>query len=76
MKIAKSIGVTVALAVLAACSSNEQEVYISADVGTLYNAASEALESGQWTRAAGIYNEVERQHPYSEWARRAQLMAA
>lgn len=65
-----------ALILIAACSKNEEEVYISADVATLYNAASLSLERSQWSRAAGIYNEVERQHPYSEWARRSQLMSA
>lgn len=68
--------VPVAFLVLAGCSSSEEDVYISADVSTLYNAASDFLDRRQWTRAAQVFNEVERQHPYSEWARRAQLMAA
>ena len=63
-------------AVLAACGGREQDVYISADVNTLYNAGMDELESRQWSRAIRFFNEVERQHPYSAWARRAQLMGA
>lgn len=61
---------------LAACGQSAQEVYVSADVGNLYNVAMDFLERRQWNRAAQVFGEVERQHPYSEWARRAQLMSA
>ncbi|MGF1605686.1 MAG: outer membrane protein assembly factor BamD [Rhodothalassiaceae bacterium] len=72
----KAIAAGIAAMALAACSPDEQEVYVSADVATLYNAAGDFLDRKQWDRAAGVFNEVERQHPYSEWARRAQLMSA
>ena len=32
--------------------------------------------SGNYDQAAVVFDEVERQHPYSIWARRAQLMSA
>ncbi len=50
--------------------------YVALDVNTLYNAARDRLERGRYVEAAALFEEVERQHPYSVWARRAQLMAA
>jgi outer membrane protein assembly factor BamD len=50
--------------------------YVARDVETLYSAARERLDSGQPKLAAALFDEVERQHPYSPWARRAQLMSA
>jgi outer membrane protein assembly factor BamD len=50
--------------------------YVARDVNTLYNAAKERLNRQQFEVAAALFDEVERQHPYSPWARRAQLMSA
>ncbi len=50
--------------------------YVARDVGTLYNAAKDRLDKNQYKVAAALFDEVERQHPYSPWARRAQLMSA
>jgi outer membrane protein assembly factor BamD len=50
--------------------------YIARDVDTLYTAAKERLDRGQFKLAAALFDETERQHPYSAWARRAQLMSA
>ncbi|GAA0735507.1 outer membrane protein assembly factor BamD [Sphingomonas japonica] len=50
--------------------------YVARDVGTLYTAAKDRLDRGQYEMAAKLFDEVERQHPYSVWARRAQLMSA
>ena len=50
--------------------------YVARDVNTLYNAAWDSLRRGNYAQAALIFDEVERQHPYSVWARRAQLMSA
>jgi outer membrane protein assembly factor BamD len=50
--------------------------YVARDVNTLYNAAWERLQDGNYVVAAALFDEVERQHPYSVWARRAQLMSA
>lgn len=50
--------------------------YVARDVGTLYTAAKDRLDRGQYKLAAALFDEVERQHPYSIWARRAQLMGA
>jgi outer membrane protein assembly factor BamD len=45
-------------------------------VETLYNAAKDQLDKGRYKIAAVLFDEVERQHPYSIWARRAELMSA
>ncbi|MEW4447787.1 outer membrane protein assembly factor BamD [Qipengyuania sp. JC766] len=50
--------------------------YVARDVETLYSSAKDRLDRGQSTLAAALFDEVERQHPYSPWARRAQLMSA
>lgn len=50
--------------------------YVARDVNTLYSTAKRELDRGNYTLAAGLFDEVERQHPYSIWARRAQLMSA
>ena len=50
--------------------------YVARDVDTLYNAAYDRLTSRRYKEAALLFDEVERQHPYSPWARRAELMSA
>ncbi len=72
----------IALAVpLAGCAGSRgrnkaDTSYVARDVNTLYNAAKDRLDRGQFKLAAALFDEVERQHPYSVWARRAQLMSA
>jgi len=76
------LSATAALASLAACGSlgggrNKGDTrYVARDVNTLYNAANSRLRARNYQQAALIFDEVERQHPYSVWARRAQLMSA
>ncbi|MAJ63226.1 MAG: outer membrane protein assembly factor BamD [Alphaproteobacteria bacterium] len=61
---------------LAACSSDDEGVaYVERPAEEIYNTAANALDSGRYQEAAQQFDEVERQHPYSEWATRAQLMA-
>jgi outer membrane protein assembly factor BamD len=57
-------------------STRADTQYVARDVATLYNLAKTQLDRGNYAFAAGIFDEVERQHPYSIWARRAQLMSA
>ena len=57
-------------------SKNKDTAYVARDVNTLYLVAKERLDKGQARQAAALFDEVERQHPYSPWARRAQLMSA
>ena len=50
--------------------------YVALDVNTLYSTAKQRSDRGQYEEAAKLFDEVERQHPYSVWARRAQLMSS
>lgn len=50
--------------------------YQERPVEILYNAGAEHLDRHEWNDAANYFREVERQHPYSEWSRRAILMGA
>jgi outer membrane protein assembly factor BamD len=65
---------------LAACGGSGNRpgdtAYVARDVESLYAAAKDRLDRGQPKIAAPLFDEVERQHPYSPWARRAQLMSA
>lgn len=67
--------VTLLAVTLAACSSSDEEVYVERSVGELYNNAVDQLNAGDHEAAASLFDEVERQHPYSVWASKAQLMA-
>ncbi|MCR9130531.1 MAG: outer membrane protein assembly factor BamD [Alphaproteobacteria bacterium] len=64
--------------VLAACGANDREqlAYVETPVERLYNLGFDALERRRFDEAAAYFDEVERQHPFSEWARRSMLMAA
>lgn len=69
--------VAVTAAALAACSStDDDEAYVERPVEELYNIAMSEIQEGNYSAAASAFDEVERQHPYSSWATRAQLMAA
>ncbi len=57
-------------------SAKENNRYVARDVETLYNAAKDQLDRKRYKVAATLFDEVERQHPYSVWARRAELMSA
>jgi outer membrane protein assembly factor BamD len=63
------------LGALAACAS-DRETYVEKPVEDLYNKAMDDMLDGQYRLAAQGFEEVERQHPYSVWATKAQLMAA
>src|SRR5215213_3316693 len=64
---------------LGACATGGKKgdtAYVARDVGMLYTAAKRSMDHGDYEQAAKLFEEVERQHPYSVWARRAQLMSA
>jgi outer membrane protein assembly factor BamD len=50
--------------------------YQERPIDQIYDNAWKQINKGNWDLAAAQFNEVDRQHPYSVWARRAQLMAA
>ena len=69
---------------IAACSSDDEAAEAEEEpagptepsVEQLYNNAMDTLIEGNRVAAAQQFEEVERQHPYSVWATKAQLMAA
>jgi outer membrane protein assembly factor BamD len=64
-----------AVLALGACRS-EPDVIAEQPVEDLYNTAVNSLLQENYASAARQFDEVERQHPYSVWATRSQLMAA
>lgn len=63
---------------LSGCAGDdvEQLEYVERPVEALYGDALKIFRRGDYRGAALLFEEVERQHPYSVWARRAILMAA
>ncbi|MDE0389342.1 MAG: outer membrane protein assembly factor BamD [Rhodospirillales bacterium] len=72
---ALAASVLLALALVAGCAT-EEEVYVERSVEELYNEAMDSLLDDDFEAAAAGFAEVERQHPYSVWATRAQIMSA
>jgi outer membrane protein assembly factor BamD len=50
--------------------------YVERPVEQLYNQAAAELDKRDYVEAIQLFNEVERQHPYSEWARKSMVMSA
>jgi outer membrane protein assembly factor BamD len=69
---------TVALGIgllLVACSSNNEEEYVERPPEELFAQGEQLLAEGSFEDSARAFEEVERQHPYSQLAVRAQVMA-
>jgi outer membrane protein assembly factor BamD len=66
----------VLLILLSACSNTNEVAYKEQPVEQLYNEGMDAMQSGRLNAATRLFDEVERQHPYSAWATKAQLMSA
>ena len=68
--------------VVGGCSSlnlfgeDADETYIEGSVEQLYNRGMDLMEKREFAEATKFFNEVDRQHPYSVWAPRSQLMVA
>lgn len=66
----------IGLFALAACSTSDDLPYVERPVEDIYNEAVDTILDQRYVKAAQLFEEVERQHPYSVWATKAQLMAA
>ncbi|MGF1456180.1 MAG: outer membrane protein assembly factor BamD [Alphaproteobacteria bacterium] len=78
MGLKTAVVVALILGLVAACGGRKKEEikYVETPVEDLYNAAVDEMNKKRYLQAAVRFDEVERQHPYSIWARRAMLMAA
>ena len=65
-----------ACSILGGGDKRERLAYVERPAELIYNQAFEQLDRRQWDEAKQLFEEVERQHPFSEWARRALLMSA
>jgi len=77
--LARVLTVAMLAAGLAACGGDrarEEVQYIEEPVAQLYGRGADLLDKGRWSEAILAFEEVERQHPYSSWARRSMLMEA
>ncbi len=77
---ARPVIAAVILAVaLSGCASKAKKLKLSYEerpVELLYAAGANRMDRRQWAQAVEYFQEVERQHPYSEWSRRSILMQA
>ena len=68
---------SVSVAGLTACAGKgpkEHLVYEERPVELLYQTGMQKLDEKSWSDAVTYFEEVQRQHPYSEWSRRAIVM--
>lgn len=63
---------------LSGCADDQIQAatYVERPVEQIYSDAWAQINQGNWIQAGQQFDEVERQHPYSVWARRAMLMSA
>jgi outer membrane protein assembly factor BamD len=59
-----------------ACAEKEPDTYLERPVEEIYNSAMDKVLDSNYQKAAKDFDEVDRQHPYSVWATKAQLMSA
>jgi outer membrane protein assembly factor BamD len=74
--LARSGATLVLIVLLGACAEDAEVAYRERSVDALYNEAMDLVYARKYKEAALTFDEVERQHPYSVWATRAQLMSA
>jgi len=71
-----ALAAALALSGCAAQPKKPRLVYEERPVELLYATGAARMDARQWNQAVDYFAEVERQHPYSEWSRRAILMTA
>ena len=57
-------------------ANKDAAAYQERSVEQIYADGWRMINLGNWEACAGTFNEVDRQHPYSVWARRAMLISA
>ena len=74
MRIMRRIALLILLTALSACASHKGIEDLSPE--ELYRRGYQALADTDYEKATEYFDEVEKQHPYSVWSDRAQIMAA
>jgi len=71
-------GISACILMLSACADDDQMAaqYVERPIEQIYADAWKLIDREDWLNAGRQFDEVERQHPYSVWARRAMLMSA
>jgi len=62
--------------ILGGSDRRERLAYVERPAERIYNEGMDYMERNDLDRAKLLFEEVERQHPFSEWARRSMLMTA
>ncbi len=62
--------------ILGGGNKKEKLAYVERPAENIYNEGMDQMERNDLDRAKLFFQEVERQHPFSKWARRAMLMTA
>ena len=77
-QIAAAFALTACGLLMTGCASDEEMAaqYIERPIEQIYGDAWKQIDGENWLQAGRQFDEVERQHPYSVWARRAILMSA
>ncbi|MFK4823521.1 outer membrane protein assembly factor BamD [Paenochrobactrum sp. BZR 588] len=76
------VGTVAVVAILSGCASKDDDIDLSKYVETidapdkLYNEALANLEAGRLGEASKKFAAIDRQHPYTEWARKSLVMGA
>jgi outer membrane protein assembly factor BamD len=68
--------IATAMLILSGCGGKKKVEYVERPVEEIYNEAIDLIQDGKYKSSTEKFDEVERQHPYSVWATKAQLMAA
>lgn len=71
----KIIFTVFSIMMLAGCASTPEAPVIG-NVSELYNQGLDELMAGEYTKSIHTFEELERQHPYSGWSTRAQMLIA
>lgn len=73
------LAIVIGAVALTGCQSSKRKTelaYVERPVEQIYNNAAGRLDSRDYPTAILLFAEVERQHPYSEWARKSMVMSA